>query len=284
MQAFQVRPDDLTASRRRFRNLLEMQLFEPAPLIQQAAGLGRLGHIGKKAAHRDVILEEDFRHELIAGLRAVTEVISSRGEEFLKFSFKSMEHLADALADPKCTIGEATGHYEDLLRRLQDELEAAVFLHVPSGAATLYKQPRKGWESVLEAFPSVTVDIEEAARCLALDRGTACVFHLMRIIEPALKAVSDALNIVKHSPTWQAYLTAMPAAVNNKYSGHTSADHQWREYYAELEGQLRAIKDAWRNPTMHNIATIYTPEMAHDLSVLVRAFMRAVAKHHREVT
>lgn len=33
------------------------------------------------------------------------------------------------------------------------------------------------------AFPSAIFELEEAAKCLALDRPTAAVFHLMRIME-----------------------------------------------------------------------------------------------------
>ena len=60
---------------------------------------------------------------------------------------------------------------------------------------------------VAARFPRAIVDIEEAGKCFALGRFTACVFHLMRVVEAGLAAISRSLNIVKHSPTWEAYLT-----------------------------------------------------------------------------
>jgi hypothetical protein len=39
---------------------------------------------------------------------------------------------------------------------------------------------------------------------------------------------------------------------------------------------LDAVKDAWRNPTMH-IETKYTPEEASNIFATVRGFMKKVA-------
>jgi hypothetical protein len=38
-------------------------------------------------------------------------------------------------------------------------------------------------------------DISEAAQCLALNRPTACVFHLMRVMETGVQILGNRLGI-----------------------------------------------------------------------------------------
>jgi hypothetical protein len=165
----------------------------------------------------------------------------------------------------------------DLYGRALDELAGRCLLMVTLDRKTAYEEPVKGWELPIEAFHSSQNDIEEAQRCYALDRSTACVFHLMRALETPLKVLSNELGIVKHKPTWEAYLSVMPDHIKAKFPDQTKEHGEKRAYFTALEGHLRAIKTAWRNPTMHEIARVYTSEMAHELIVLVRGFMREAA-------
>jgi len=162
----------------------------------------------------------------------------------------------------------------DLYSRALDELNGRCLLMVTLDTADAYEHPEIGWELPIQAFHSSETDIAEAQRCYALDRSTACVFHLMRALESPLKTLATELGIVKHSPTWEAYLSSMTDQIKKKFPDKTKAHADKREYFTSLEGQLRAIKTAWRNPTMHGIAKLYTPGMAHELIILVRAFMR----------
>jgi hypothetical protein len=85
---------------------------------------------------------------------------------------------------------EHYGEYVDLsnakagfvCRILHLELEGRKFIQVER--TDLYEQqsPIFG-EKVLTEYPKAAYDISEAGKCLALGRGTACAFHLMRVIE-----------------------------------------------------------------------------------------------------
>jgi hypothetical protein len=145
-----------------------------------------------------------------------------------------------------------------------------------------YSEPLKEWTVPLAAFRSIQFDVEEAEKCFALERPTACVFHLMRTLEVALQSLSAELGIVKHSPTWEGYLSVMPTKIQEKFPNKTKADAEKREYFSGLEGHLRAMKTAWRNPTMHQVAKMYTDEQAHELLVLIRGFMREAARELKE--
>lgn len=77
----------------------------------------------------------------------------------------------------------------ELRSRFRDELEDLKFLHVtPTLAEGLGEAPPFGG-TVEQAFPSAGLEIRDAARCLALGQGTACVFHCMRALEPVLIAL-----------------------------------------------------------------------------------------------
>jgi hypothetical protein len=50
-----------------------------------------------------------------------------------------------------------------------------------------------------------------------------------------------------------------------------------KEEYHRLYGHLNAVRNAWRNPTVHP-RKHYDPEEAEDVFCASRAFMRALAK------
>ena len=64
-----------------------------------------------------------------------------------------------------------------------------------SGRANSSRGGQLFGDDVARAFPSSKGDIDEAGKCLALDRGTACVFHLMRILEIGLQLLAAKLGI-----------------------------------------------------------------------------------------
>jgi len=78
-------------------------------------------------------------------------------------------------------------HINDLLNRISDELESSVFLKLDISDKQRYLYPTESWDKILDRFgDSITVDVEEAGKSLALGRNTACVFHLMRVTECAV--------------------------------------------------------------------------------------------------
>ena len=158
-----------------------------------------------------------------------------------------------------------------LEQRFYDELSLRTFFYIPRERASFYDDPKAKWAAGLAAFPSAQFDVEEAAKSFALSRYTAAVFHLMRALESPLAAIATELDVAKHSPTWNAYLSVFKNAAEAKFPGHGS-NKEMRDYYAGLEAQLRAVKDAWRNQTMHELASTYTEDEAHTILVLVRGF------------
>lgn len=131
----------------------------------------------------------------------------------------------------------------------------------------------------LDAFPSAQEDIEEAAKCLAVERGTACVMHLMRATEVPLKALAGALNVGSQND-WGSYIREIDRELDARLraSGKRTPDEA---FYAEIVHAFDRVKRAWRNSSMH-VDKTYTPERATDIFESIKSFMAHLATRIHE--
>jgi hypothetical protein len=160
-------------------------------------------------------------------------------------------------------------------QRIFDELKAEVFFHVGKEKSQYYYSARKLFgKEILLRFPSIVSEVEEAGKCYAFGRNTACVFHLMRVMEAGLKAVARSLNIEPSvNRSWDAMLRKFDEQIKN--------EHDMTDFYNGLKARLYAVKDAWRNPTMH-IEKIYGSDEALDIMQNVNSFMRYISAKLKE--
>lgn len=167
----------------------------------------------------------------------------------------------------------------DLQNRIADELDDRIFLRILSEKAKFYDNAKHEFgKTIIAGFPSIEFDAEEAGKCFATGRDTACVFHVMRIIEAGLKVVATELNIdILMNRSWDSMLRKMEGAIEEQ---HKRDD--WTGFYTEVRAKGYAVKDAWRNPTMH-IEKKYTSEEAEDIFRAVRGFMRHLSTKLSEI-
>jgi hypothetical protein len=167
------------------------------------------------------------------------------------------------------TTGEANllsstlQHFESLL--LASIQEAHIFklsdkgiLSVPalvSGASRTY--PAKVF-SHLSA--TTRLDIDEAGRCLAFDRATACGFHILRAVESVMEQyIIKAQGTIPAIKTWHEYIVAI------EHCGGSE----------KVLNLLRSMKDHYRNPLMHP-EDVLTTETAIELFSLSQAAIVAM--------
>jgi hypothetical protein len=111
--------------------------------------------------------------------------------------------------------------YQDELKtirgRILDELRLPRFFFIPREKAKFFEL-RDGTGNVIPAFgPEVHKrfgkvagrDIDEAGKCYAAGRNTACVFHVMRVIEVGLEHFQKRLNVKTKSPNWDIVIGAL---------------------------------------------------------------------------
>jgi len=159
----------------------------------------------------------------------------------------------------------------DLYNRLRDDLEERAFVSIPAELTRLYRQddPPFG-RPVSDAFPHSIEDISEAAKCLALGRSTATVFHLMRAMEGAVQRLAAKLGVKNVDKEWGKLISDIAQAIEAMPKGSD------RNRWSETKTHLYHVKQAWRNDTMHPKQT-YTFEEARAIFEAVKVFMNGLA-------
>ena len=145
---------------------------------------------------------------------------------------------------------------------------------IRAGLTHFYRNSNPWGEDVFKAFGSANEDISEACTCLALDRGTACVMHMMRVLEVGLSVLAAALGVGSQND-WGSYLREAEKELTKRKtsSGSRSPDEQ---FYAEALSSMDNFGEGWRNPTMHPERT-YSVERAEEIMGAVRSFMKLLA-------
>lgn len=172
--------------------------------------------------------------------------------------------------------------FEDLHERFQDELDTQHFLFVPAHLAPYYMTKLPFGEEVADRFSSAAIDIDEAGRCLALGRSTACVLHLMRVLEVGLTTLARAVSADADRPGWEKIINNIRGKINDMNAASHGAD--WRrlkDAYSDAAAHLLVAKDAWRNHAMHKPVQ-YSEDRAKDIYASVRGFMQSIAAELRE--
>jgi hypothetical protein len=160
--------------------------------------------------------------------------------------------------------------------RIRDELQSVIVFAVERGMVPLYVVPNLFGEPAAAAFPGAILDIEEAGKCLALDRPTACVFHLMRVLELALQVFGAKLGIADTSEkNWQIIVNNINGALK-KLPQTTREEKEYLGECSEAVAHLQHVKDAWRNDVMHPRES-YTMEQAVDIWNHTRPLMMKLA-------
>lgn len=154
------------------------------------------------------------------------------------------------------------------------EFEGRLMLGVSPSVAQFY-EPKIPLFGASFANRFNQYDLEEAAKCLALGRATACAFHLMRVVETGLRAVHTCLGIsvalVGNDRNWGTILQRIRTDLKGR-----PKDWAERATFDEIYALLDSVKGRWRDPTMH-VEEKYTEEEARRLFQTVHNFMERLA-------
>jgi hypothetical protein len=150
---------------------------------------------------------------------------------------------------------------------------------IPLGADELFDP------SVAARFPACVDDIEQAARCFISNRYTACVFHLMRVVEVAVHKVAKLCGSTDPKASWGANLDRVEKIVlRTKFEDVDPLIKPHRPLLEKLLPEMQAIQRAWRNKVSHvedkiiPIEARIDEEVANEIMVAVQSFMRDLSK------
>lgn len=171
----------------------------------------------------------------------------------------------------------------DLRSRLQDELSLVrLFVLDPRLASYLSIGGDLVGAAINNHYPKAIFELEEAAKCLAVMRPTASAFHSMRALEVAIRALARFLSISDPmKPTdrnWGNVLKTIKDGIQKKYLNPIElAPNTEGSIVQDLYAHLDAIKNPWRNATMH-AESIYQPEESDHILKCVLMFFRKCAE------
>ena len=162
----------------------------------------------------------------------------------------------------------------DVIGRFRSEMGSRYAFALNAQQTATFREPQKLFgQSIFDAFPSIEPDLGEAAKCFALGRYTAAVFHGMRSLEAGLGALCKELGIDTQE-NWNKALNLIEAEIRSR-SKATHGD-DWKldeQFFAEAATHFRFLKNAWRNHTMH-LKEHYSEERALTVLSSVAGFMQ----------
>lgn len=268
----------------RLWSLLDMLEIYAKPFVDAMSKLEQLGALLRRRdniqvdkAFLDVCL--DAALELHGACQHLDLPVSADGALRLRDSLQSLTPPVGAivsLKDNKKSL--LSGQISQLRTRLFDELKARKLLSLKPQDADLYENPLSFFDDkVHKKFRVSLEDLEEAGKCLALGRNTACAFHVMRAMEPAMQKVAKRLGVAiadKHGRgrTWGQIAKDMTTELNAKGQSFKNSE-RWHQ----AASLLQSANIAWRNPTAHPKKT-YTDEQAREVWDSVRAFLRHLSR------
>lgn len=194
------------------------------------------------------------------------------------------EHVSDFLSwveDDKIQYGKLADEAMNLKLTLQRELRFIMMVGIGADSAKMYNLGEKYFGAgVSDAFPNAIYEIDEAVKCFSLERYTASVCHLMRTCEVALYAFLDNVDAARPQKpaekNWSLILKRIAEQINSKWPNAKSRMNDDYKSAAELHAALVAIKDAYRNESMH-VSGKYTEEEAEHIMATVKGFMQKAA-------
>lgn len=147
-----------------------------------------------------------------------------------------------------------------VLRELHDnilvELESSCFLSIAHEKRSYYEQKEPPFGSEVQSkFPQAGLDIAAASRCFALDEWTACVFHLMRVLEHGLQWLASDVGLKPEQTANENWKNVIDLIEKEIRSLEQLPKTAWKvsrvKFLSEAAAQFRYFKDAWRNHVSH---------------------------------
>ena len=195
-----------------------------------------------------------------------------------------LRRILDRFHEADFTVGDLSEMLHNATERLRDEAGALKLLHIQLDRVKYYETQQPFGGDVSNNFPSVSFDALEACRCFALSRSTACVFHLMRVLEIGLHAFARSFGVASDRTNWHNIIEGIEKAVRNMSTDPATRTVDWKdqqEFFSQAASHFMLLKDAWRNYTAHERGK-FTEDEAETVLISVRSFMQKLATHLHE--
>lgn len=153
-------------------------------------GLGGLGNIFNNANSSNEWLTDEEQNKIKDVLSLINRVCRDIG---IRNISSEIDRISSVLPNrKKISLVISIEHLSD---RIVDELKETEFAHIDAEKVQYYKQQELFGSVVGEKFPKLIEDIASSGTCYALGQYTACVFHLMRVMEHCVQRLGKKLKV-----------------------------------------------------------------------------------------
>jgi hypothetical protein len=140
---------------------------------------------------------------------------------------------------------------------IEQELNDKFFLFLDKREAELFESLEPFGGKVASAFPSANRELREAAKCIALDQGTASVFHSMRAVGSGIGSLADQVGKTFDVQQWNVILNEIESEIGKmRRTGIPGLSKHEKdetlEFLSRAAAQIGYFKDGWRNYVSHN--------------------------------
>ncbi|HRD76819.1 MAG TPA: hypothetical protein PK264_12940 [Hyphomicrobiaceae bacterium] len=187
------------------------------------------------------------------------------------------DRLIDLVSAELLSFSKLAVEIDALNQAFLAELNATKFYAITPAMAKLVERPQERFsDDVLRVFPEAASDIDEAGRCYAFGRHTACVFHLMRVLEVPLQHLAKTLLPNDRKPNWAPIIEKIDTELKLPYKQRSIIGPE--SFWADVSARMHAVKIAWRNRVMH-VDSIVTAERASSIFDATCGLMNFLSDH-----
>lgn len=221
------------------------------------------------------------RPNLLSSFQELAAATDFIGAEVASMAARRM---ASRLAEPDDIVkmAEIANCISDVQSRLRDECQLISFVVLNRNQKSLMGPANSlagDWD-INRIFPDAARELEEACKCLALQRPTASVFHAMRMLEVGIRNLTAVLGIpdpIKPvERNWGVILKTIKDKIDEKFPAKDRMPGSEGAAIERLYASLDAVKNPWRNGTMH-VESFYTDSEALHILRCVTFFMQLLA-------
>src|SRR6266581_3231978 len=192
----------------------------------------------------------------------------------LTLSVNQVNTIIQAINSGKCKPAQLQALLQELHRRIFEELSAEVFNYIPRYKAEYADHMRFNRKGILEFGWTTVSEFQHAGLCYAVGENTACVFHLLRIVDAGIKsAVQRLIGKDFGDGNWNNLKTKIETEMNKKYGEKSLGWKQSEPFYASVLTDITAIGKL-RNRAIHDYKATYSEDEAKHLLAITEGFVR----------
>lgn len=277
-----MKPDFLPFCPRRLINLADMKSFGIGKVIVAESVCHTFYEHAIVAAEESnqagVIGESDLK-KVLDNLEPIESLCKTYD---LKGTLRSVLQFKHTLTEAGMPLfHHAIAHgFDTIHKNLLADLYPLQVAFIPFTRTEFFEKEKLFDERVFERFKNARYDITEAGNCLATGANTACVFHLMRAAEHALRSLAPKMHVTsvnKNTPieeaTWGQMIVKFNEEIGIAKNHATPKQEAKLDAYLHLVTVCKALKHLWRDPVSH-VRGKYDEEKAMDIFKQVRVFMQ----------